>query len=259
MKSHQQDQRGFAMIIVIVVVVVVLLGGVGYVAWNNFGKQKVAEVAGSVASESANQECQKKNDKDLCKFLSNWKVSEKYRITSVNGGDKSVIEIDGNKNHMVTSGQAAYDVITIDKTTYTKAGSGVWYKQTIKTPEQDVAKDTKVEFKEPADDKAAPEDKTTYKSLGKEACGSLQCFKYEIVDPANAKSKEFIWFDDKEYKLRKTTTESPDGNSEQTFEYDNVSVNVPSPVKELAADEYLMPGTAEPTKLPTAASAMEQQ
>lgn len=255
MKLHQQDQRGFATIIVVIAVVVVLLGGVGYVAWNQFGKQAVADVTMDAATRAAKDECEKKNDKDICRFVTNWKKNDKYRITSVSGsGNKSVITIDGKKTHMASSGELTAEIISIDNTTYTKAG-GVWYKQTTKTPEQNPGKQSEVEFKEPADEGEAPtEDKTTYKKLAKEACGKLQCFKYEVVNPDNADSKEFIWFDDQDYKLRKSVTQSPDSKSEQTFDYDNVSVAVPSPVKELAADEYLMPGTTEPVKFPSAAN-----
>jgi uncharacterized protein (UPF0333 family) len=259
MKSHRNNQAGFAMMAVVAVVGVILLGAVGYVAWNNFGKQKAAEVtadvANKVALQAASAECLKKYDQDICKFMTNWALVKQYRMTSTDGAYKMVVELDGDKTRftMTGQGQPSQETITIDKTTYTKAGS-VWYKQTAKdTPKQDMPKsDFKSEFKEPSkDDPATEEDKTEYKKLGKEACGNLQCFKYEIVDPANTTTKQFGWFDDKDYKLRKYLTQTPEGNSEQTFEYDNISVKAPSPVKELAADEYLMPGATEPTKMPT--------
>jgi uncharacterized protein (UPF0333 family) len=256
MKSHRNNQAGFAMMAVVAVVGVILLGAVGYVAWNNFGKQKAAEVTADVASkvalQAASAECLKKYDQDICKFMTNWALVKQYRMTSTDGANKTIMELDGDKTHMTMTGQMAFETITIDKTTYTKAGA-TWYKQTAKaTPEQDTSKDYKVEFKEPSkDEPQAVEDKTEYKKIGKEACGNLQCFKYEIVNPADTTTKQFVWFDDKEYKIRKYLTQTPEGNSEQTYEYSNVSVKAPSPVKELAADEYLMPGATEPTKMPT--------
>ena len=46
-------------------------------------------------------------------------------------------------------------------------------------------------------------------------------------------STTYIWFDDRDYLMRKTTTQSPDGStSEFTFSYDKASVSEPSPVKE---------------------------
>src|SRR5690606_22982830 len=54
-------------------------------------------------------------------------------------------------------------------------------------------------------DENTPENslKDTYKNLGKEACGDLECFKYQILDSAQSEAQTFIWFDTKEYKLRK--------------------------------------------------------
>jgi outer membrane lipoprotein-sorting protein len=255
-KKIRQNQSGLAHLALIILVVVVLgvIGFVGYTVMNK-NKKTTPSLAGTALTKAAKDDCEKKNDKNICKFFTSWKASTKYRMTATDpSGAKSVYEADGNKSHIVTTGETSFEVITIDKTTYTKAGS-VWYKQTIKQPDQDVASNYKEDFKEPADDSSAKptEDKTVYKSLGKEACGKLTCFKYEIVDPSAADEKQYIWFDDKDFQLRRSRTENKDGVSEQTFEYSNVTINTPSPVKELGPNQYIMPGQSEPATLPSAA------
>lgn len=248
-----KDTRGIAHVALIAIIVVVL-AGVGFAAYRVMNKDKDGKTGVDNATQkAAEDECKKENDdKDLCKFLTNWEIGQKYRMISTDEkGAKSTFEIDGNKSHIsMTMEGGAYEVITIDKTTYTKAGS-VWYKQTIKEADQDVAKDYKVDFDDPSE--SAPEaPKTTYTKLGKEACGNLQCFKYQVNDPASPEDKQFIWFDDNDYLIRRQRTETKDGASEVTFEYDNVNVSEPSPVQELGPNQYIVPGQAEPMTLPTA-------
>jgi len=236
------------------VLAVVVVGAIGFTAFKIAGKKGTDNLAANLnpaLSEAAKAECEKHNDKDLCKFFMNWKASETYRMTTTDEtGATSLFEIDGNKSRVSMSGEMSYEVITIDKTTYTKAGD-VWYKQTTTDQNTDVTSDYKIDFDDPSDESTA-EDKTTYKSLGKEACGNLTCFKYEVIDPEQADEKNFIWFDDKDYQLRRSRTETPEGASEVTFEYTNVTINEPSPVKELGPNQYIIPGQSEPATMPSA-------
>ena len=250
-----QDNRGVAHLALIAVIVVVL-AAVGFAAYRVMNEDKDKDSSANSTGQQNTQVPCESDDKDLCKFFSSWKASKKYRIVSTAAdGSKSTFEVDGDKSRVSMSMEGnPYEVITIDKTTYTRAGS-TWYKQTIKDAEDDVAKNYEVDFDEP-DDEGTTEDKTTYKKLGKEACGNLTCFKYEVVDPAHADTKEFIWFDDKDYQLRRSRTESPEGVAEMTFEYDGVTVSEPSPVKDLAPNQYIVPGQSEPMTLPEGADGL---
>ena len=182
-------------------------------------------------------------------------------MTSTSGGKTTTMtmHLDDKKSYMKSEGELAYEIITIDNATYTKGGS-TWWKQTTKTSGSSTTPtvDTSdYSFDAPSEAESAAA-KTVYQKQGKEACGSLTCFKYKIVDPANTDSTDYIWFDDKSYVLRKMRNEAKDGAvSEQTFAYENVSVNVPSPVKELGENQYLLPGASEPTTLPSAADFTE--
>lgn len=254
MQKIKQDQQGIAHIVLILLVVVVL-GAVGFAGYKVM-KSKNNKTVTTPAQKAAESECKKFNDKDICKFISSWKINTKYRMVSTDAsGNKSTFEIDGENTHIVTSGSLAFEIITIGKnTTYTKAGD-VWYKQTT-TPAEEQATTTatpKVDFKEPATtDATTTQSAPTYNKLGKEACGKFRCFKYQVVDPANPGEKSFIWFDDSQYQLRRTQIVTAEGTTDVTFEYDNVKVGVPSPVKDLAPGQFIMPGATEPTTIPTA-------
>ena len=247
MKLHSQ-QSGFHIVPVLSVVGVVLLVGViGWFFWNNFGNS-ANDVALDAATQKAREECEKEADKDICKFLTNWKLNTDYRITSImDDGTKSVFEIDGDNTYMKSEGEYAYEVITIGKTTYTKAGA-TWYKS-VEQQDAEPIEVGKMDFDDPAETKGGETSKTTYKLISKEACGNLQCFKYQIIDSEDTDSTNYVWFDDKEYKARKTLSEYADGKYEATYEYNNITVKVPSPVKDLKPGEVVMPGASEPTNL----------
>jgi hypothetical protein len=266
--SYPSDhQRGIAHVGLIILVIAVLaaVGGIGYFVMNKNKAGSAADSAASSVTEkaieaAAKAECAKNNDKDLCKFMTSWKASKQYRIVSTDStGAKSTIEIDGDKSHMVMTGEMAYESIVIDKTIYTKSGN-TWYKQTIKDPAQNLSESIKPEFEDTEDDTTAPtEDKSVYRKIGKEDCGKLTCFKYEVIDKDNADEKQLIWFDDKDYQLRKSRSESKDGtSSEQTYEYTGVKISAPSPVKELGPNQYIMPGSSEPVTMPNAEELMQQ-
>lgn len=260
MNRVQSDQRGIAHLALVVVILVVLVG-IGAAGWYVMNKNKKAELADTAGAtpaltQAAKAECEKENDKDICKFYSSWKLSTKYRMTTTDAsGAKTVIAVDGDKSQMSMTGETSYDVITHNKTTYTKAGS-VWYKQTIKDPEQDASKDYKIEFDEPDDSPAednTDDVKTTYKRLGKEACSKLTCFKYQVIDTSGDGETNYIWFDDKDYQLRRSQTVTAEGTSESTYDYENVTVTIPKDAKELAPNQYIVPGQAEPVTMPSAA------
>ena len=250
MKTTNNSKKSNLPKVLAIVAGVVVLGVGAYFAWQALGKT-AEEKAMEAATAEMRAECEKANDKDICKFLSNWKASEQYRMVSASSdGGQMTFEIDGDKSRMVTTGDYAMEVITIGDTTYTKSGD-IWYKQTLK-PEQDPITDAKPDFSEPADENEADTtDKTVYKSHGKEACGDLTCFKYEVVDAEASDTQEFIWFDDRDYKLRKTLTQMSDGSStEATYEYSGVSISEPTPVRELGPNQYIVPGQTEPMTMP---------
>jgi hypothetical protein len=264
-KSTNEYQRGFAHVIAIVAVIV-MLGALGYVGFRAFSNKSIGDrAAEAVASIAASKECMDEySDKDLCKFISSWNINEKFKLESTTTFEgqtsKSVMTIDGESSYYMMDGEFAMEVITIGDTTYTKAGD-TWWKQTaVKADEAEpVPSKDDFKFEEP---KAETEEKdlTKYVKVGKEACGDLNCFKYQVVDPKDAEMTEYIWFDDKDYLIRRTLSEDSDGTkSDSVFSYDNISVKVPSPVKELAPNQYIVPGQSEPQTMPDGPSEAELQ
>jgi hypothetical protein len=262
MISGNTSQRGFGHIGIIIAVVVFLAVG-GLVAWRVLDSQKsntTNDTASSIAKAIAEAKCEY-DDKDLCKFFTSWKLHDNYKMVGTNT-DKATgvsstftLETDGDKTHSILTGDFAAEIISIGRlTTYTKAADGTWWKQTLpetESPESSAAEESKPEFEEPTDENNS--DQPVYKSLGKEACGKLTCFKYEVVDPAEGGTTSTIWFDTKDYQLRRSLSDNDDTKSDTTFSYDNVTVKAPETFKELAPNQYLMPGSSEPTTIPSAA------
>lgn len=238
------DQKGsHVLVVLLVIVVVAAVAGVGYYV---FKKQKSSSSSTtSKAAQEAAQKCEEE-DKNICKFFASWKDSKYYTVdtTSTAAGKTSNMKMEyvaPDRYHIVMSGELAYETISIGTTTYTKT-DGVWYKQTQKKEDVDKYKsESNTNFEEPAKD-TAPEKKTTYKLIGTEACGNLTCFKYQVINPDAKDTTEYMWFDNKDYQLRKTSTESNGEKSESTFSYTKLEIKEPSPVKELGPNQVVIPG-----------------
>lgn len=259
-RSHSSSQHGFAHLgIILAIVGVVVVAGL--VAWRFMGANGALNIAtGGLSEKLASAKCDY-DDKDLCKFFVSWKEHQQYKMvtsTALEDGStmSSTYEISGDNSHMVTTGQYASEVIMIGElTTYTKAADGTWWKQTrekTETPDTAVTETTEtVDFEEPTAEQA--KDATTYKALGKEACGDLTCFKYQVLSKGTESTTQYIWFDTKDYQLRRTTYDGGGMKSDTSFSYENVSVKAPANFKELGPNQYLVPGQSEPATMPSAA------
>ena len=252
------DERGIAHIVEIVIIAVVLLGVAGFIGWRvldaNQNKPNAAQQA------IANAECKKINDQDVCKFLTGWKQNTSYKVTSTQtvAGESSTSIFSATNNganyhmQMTINGQP-YEVIGIGNVLYTKdSADGKWWKQTIEPgKEADYKAGNNYTFEDPntaSDTPAAQEPQ--YKKIGVEACGDKTCFKYQIIDPSAADTTQFIWFDNKDYQLRRMTSTFKDSTSDQTFAYEKIAINAPSPTKDLPAGSYIVPGQSEPLSVP---------
>jgi outer membrane lipoprotein-sorting protein len=243
-----KDQRGVGHLgLIIAMVVVLALGGVGYFVYTKNKND------GSTNPALQNVECPY-DDKDLCKFFTSYKALDSYTVTSTSEADgeklEMVLRVDGeDKSHLKMEGATPYEVITIGQATYTKAADGTWWKQTNENETAaDLKSDVSVDLEEPETVEGEPTE--IYQKEGKEKCGNLTCFKYRTTDSAGSAATTYIWFDDKDYQLRRTQVISDGNTSDMLFSYDNVNITEPSPVKELGENQYLLPGQSEPTTLP---------
>lgn len=264
-KLFANRQAGFGHLgLIIVIVIVLAIGGVGYFVYNK-NKSNNSDGDGTV-DLAAVQEAVKNakcdyDDKDLCKFFASFKAQPYYTMTSVHeaNGETTTMTImaEGNdKTYVKSEGGMSYEMITIGKTTYTRAADGTWWKQTgqegnaASNPQSDLA----VDFDEPESTEVA---QTRYKKLGKEPCGNLTCFKYQEVNPDGSSITTYLWFDDKDYQLRRMLSEGDGTKSDATFSYDKVNIKEPNPVKELGPNQYLIPGESEPRTIPDGPSPEE--
>jgi hypothetical protein len=251
--SNKLDERGVAHLALIVVAVIVV-GGIGFAGWR-ITQKKSADGNLSAAVKQAAAQCHL-DDKDLCKFFASWRENKYYKLTGATTADgktstSTYESVGSDRFHMAMTGELSYEVITIGNTTYTKdTTDSKWWKQTIKPEQQkDYSLKDDLTFEEPKSEQTT--DQTTYKKLGKEACGKLTCFKYQVIDPSAKDRTEFIWFDTKDYQLRRTTSEEKDSKSDFTFAYDMVTITEPSPAKDLAPNQVVVPGQSEPMTMPS--------
>ena len=251
----RRDQRGIAhvLVILLVVVVIAVAGGVGYMVMKKDKKAVTSSVETALSKaevKKLNEDCNKQyDDEDLCKFLSSWSDMKNYQSTSTTttSGETSQysFEIEGSDNtHLVSSqnGTETYNVITLGNTTYTKdLSDGKWWKQTVAPAKAE--ENTKAFEFNTSDDISTTDakDTTTYKAVGREACGNLSCFKYQILEK-DSTDTQFVWFDTKDYLLRRWLTQGSDGSSDSSFSYDKKSISAPSPTKDAGPDQVILPG-----------------
>jgi hypothetical protein len=236
-RSYITSQRGFHALPVILGVALLLAVGAG--GWYVYQKRAGNPV--SLTNPVASVPCDY-TDKNVCKFLSSFKAQKNYRVVSSSGQGAEkfdfTIEMNGDDHShtvMTQGGKTLSDVITIKDATYTKdVTDNKWWKEVAAKDKEEV-KDS-LTFKDDSnatdDKKADTTSKSEYKALGKEACGKLTCFKYQVITPGS-EDAEYVWFDDKQYQLRKYMTVAKDDQTMTAeYSYDKITIKEPTPVKE---------------------------
>lgn len=236
---------GHPMTLVLIIVVLAAVGSGGYYVWSkNKDNSNNSAIVSDEAVESA---CAKElDDKDFCNFVSNWSSLSNYTmtITSTSAQGVSVFKVeaenaDRSRTTGTQDGKETSSFVSIGNTTYSKDYSdGKWTKFTSETPSTsstDVTGDAIFDLSNSATVDALS--KIKYNKIGKEACDNLTCFKYQIVDPDNSTTEQFLWFDTEDFLLRRQTTKTTDSTTDMTLTYDKVSVTEPSPVKESSSLE----------------------
>jgi hypothetical protein len=202
--------------------------------------QDVADACNEIIQDSA-----------VCSFLEKQMQVTKVVIKTVGNSEgsqlTSTITIDGDRSWLKAEGAINYEIINIGQDTYTKGGE-TWWKSAEKTTES--LKISDFTYAAPSAE-AIRAKQVNFTASGKEDCGELACYKYDVLDPAAGTAPTQLWFDTEDYLLRKSRVDTAANSSnEQVFNYENVMVPDPSPVKELTPNQYMIPGQAEPIEAP---------
>jgi len=248
-----EKQKGSIAVIVSVIVVIVA-AIVGYIMMKKGGSPLSQIKIPGISNLVLNPNC-KLNDPELCRYVNRTMTGDFYKsgfsgktVTTEKTGKKheSLFEMAGEgKSHFLSyeDGKESANIISIDGTTYTKdyTDNKWWMLKKVEsegTEKTNTVEDLKKQFSTQTKE---AEDKTTYKKIGKEACGQYACFKYEVLIADMAGVKEYLYFDDREYLMRKMRVENQDGSvSETSFDYKTVTISAPSPVKEMPSYDNLL-------------------
>ncbi|MDO8591924.1 MAG: hypothetical protein Q7R60_03330 [bacterium] len=234
----QKNQSGMAHVLLglIVVVVIAVIGGV---AW------KVSKNS-STPSTGINKVVQDKcmaevNDSVFCKFAGAFGNVGDYKVivNSTAEGSASVLELandsKGNSSMVVkVNGQEQGNIISYSGVTYSKDYTdGQWFKYAASDTTKPSTVDLKKEFLK-SDFKGDDGQKLEYKKIGTEKCDNLSCYKYQTVDSQKPTETDYIWFDTKDYLLRRATVNDSktNSNAEMTISYASVVISAPSPTKD---------------------------
>lgn len=247
MKKYFNEQGIAHILLIVIAIVVVVAGGAGYYVYNKQKNKDTTNTSPDV-TEVIEAVC-KTVDGDVCKFMAAWKEQGYYTINSTSTDDgvtsTSTMQIQGDNFHITAGGDAAYEAIKIGDTMYVKDFSdNAWWKQTLSSGEDASTPasydNTNYTFEEPS--AAIPEaQRTAYEKIGTEACGDLTCLKYQIIDPTDTTTINYIWFDNQDYQLRRMQTTSVDGTYDIVFDYTAFTISEPSPTKEYNYDQYPTP------------------
>lgn len=236
--NTQKREEGIVHLFVIVIVVVIVIGVLGYGAWrlatNNSNTPHVA--TNTAVQNTCNATY---HDNNLCQFAGHTDIgklaySATLKVTNSDGTtNTTTLQSDGKGNTSLTgvSGDGTkVNSIELNGATYIQAnGSGPWIKYAAGSGQQQTQSPTSNM------DITVGANGVTFKNLGTEACGSLTCYKYEVDTAATPNAKQYVWFDNSSYLLRRWQYTDNNATTDMTLNYQSVTISQPSPVQDFSA------------------------
>lgn len=184
------------------------------------------------------------SDDNLCRFASANQTdgSKNYVVTTTTTNGEtteiSTVEVENSdrmKSVTVDGPKEIEAFVIIDDATYVKdMNDGVWAKYTDPdfAPSQE---SIQYNFSN-ASSEDVVEFRDYYKAQGKEPCGDFTCFKYQVQRPDSG-ATTFIWFDDQDFLMRRYQVYEDGVTTNNQFEYREITVEAPAPVKEVTTEE----------------------
>lgn len=243
-------------------VLLLLMMGI-YLVFSYFNAENTITLPG-IGAIGLSSRC-KHTDVDLCKFINRLKKADYFNgnfsginTTTIEGRVlKSSWKInDANASELTNmeDGAVVFQIITLGTTVYVRDFiEGGWWKQEVaSTKDQAItldAYDPKQLKKRSIADISQKMARSDFIFQKKEACGNRVCFQYQIKDPAVPGVQEYIYFDTKEYILRKTRLEEPNGTlTEMEYDYQKVIIRPPDQAKKAQPGQNIF--TTESAKDP---------
>jgi hypothetical protein len=235
-EKDRVGEQGFAHLLVVAIAVVVL-AGIGFVGWSVMNHHKPGATTGnSAATTSAYSSCMKAySDGRLCQFAAHYTPISKVayqatiNVTSPQGTLSALtFASDGKGNTSLVGTSEGVQVSTIDfnGATYIKTSNSGW-----------------IEYPAGATNAPAQTDPVAnmnigvgtsglgFQYAGTASCGSLTCYKYQVIDHGAPNTTQYMWFDTSTYLLRQWSYQGVTGSTNMTLTYQPVTIAAPSPVQ----------------------------
>ncbi|MBI2588795.1 hypothetical protein HYW35_01090 [Candidatus Saccharibacteria bacterium] len=241
-KNLQKNMNGLAHI-QLALLLAAVIAVVGVVGWK---VQSNSSTPSTGISKVTQDKCTAAvNDKQFCKFAGAFASVTNYKaaVTAIDKTGQSAsydLAYDSKNNISMVlklNSQEQANVIVYSGITYSKDYTdGKWFKYASADKNAPQALDLKKEFLK-SDFKNDKGEQLTYKNLGTEKCDKLTCYKYQESDPQKPTETDYLWFDTKNYLLRRVSVnDSKAGsNAEMTVTYGSVTISLPSPTKDAPA------------------------
>jgi outer membrane lipoprotein-sorting protein len=242
MKKTNYNQKGIAHLLILVLMVAVV-AGIGFAGYKVSTRQKTTTKTNAQpvksAAVTADQTCLKQlSDADLCKFATNYNALDHTAysmvMTSSDGTGTSTFKLsrdaNGNDQGSFKSDSFSYEVIDFGNYSYSKDENGSYSRYPKGSPDAPPADNPLKDFKLSENNDYTEGGKISYQKLGQEACGSVTCFKYKVVDKTDSTMNYTVWFDTKNHELRRMLYNDPSGAGgiDLTITYENVVIKAPT-------------------------------
>lgn len=237
MDNPPKNQR-FERSPILIVILLLVLGFTGFIYLQRLSLDKVKTNLPE-KKISAVPSCEF-GDINFCRYID---ASAKVRdskahsiLKSKNGNTiESFFENSGN-NFTYSSREDGVDkvaIVKLDNTTYTKNFvRDNWQKEVKKTDDfgkqENVNGNFAFNIKELNQRGVKESGKKMFKAMGNDLCGKLTCYKYQLITIGKENELSYIWFDNKDFLLRKQQSQLSDGSEFSiNYSYEKVSIEAP--------------------------------